>query len=171
MHCAAYTLGGQGGERTGVVPEDQRGRDPTLAEPAATDAAMVYISTDYVFGGDGEAPLEVDSPKRPLSVYGLTKSEGEDAVTGILRKFFLVRTSWVFGVHGKNFIRTMLRLGAEKESVNVVNDQIGSPTYTFDLARLLCDMIETGRYGVHHATNEGSAAGRSSRRPSWRRRA
>jgi dTDP-4-dehydrorhamnose reductase len=156
IHCAAYTAVDKAESEPEICRKINAGATRTLAE-ACRDlgAKMVYISTDYVFGGEGDRPLEVDSPKRPMSEYGLTKSEGEEAVTGNLRKFFLVRTSWVFGVHGKNFIRTMLRLGAEKESVNVVNDQIGSPTYTDDLARLLCDMIETDRYGVYHATNEG----------------
>jgi dTDP-4-dehydrorhamnose reductase len=128
----------------------------TIAEVCrAMDAAMVYISTDYVFGGDGDAPFETDAPRGPKSVYGLTKSQGEDAVTETLEKYFVVRTSWVFGVNGKNFVRTMLRLGSEKERLNVVSDQIGSPTFTDDLARLLCDMVKTDRYGVYHATNEG----------------
>lgn len=156
IHCAAYTQVDKAESEPELCRRINAGATHTLAETCRDlGAVMVYISTDYVFGGDGDEPYEVDSPKRPMSVYGLTKSEGEDAVTGNLKKFFLVRTSWVFGVHGKNFIRTMLRLGAEKESVNVVNDQIGSPTYTDDLARLLCDMIETDRYGVYHATNEG----------------
>ena len=116
---------------------------------------MIYISTDYVFDGQGDIPFEIDGNIKPLSVYGKTKYEGELKVKEILDKYFIVRISWVFGLNGNNFINTMLRLGKEKESLNVVCDQIGSPTYTFDLAPLLCDMAESEKYGVYHATNEG----------------
>jgi dTDP-4-dehydrorhamnose reductase len=116
---------------------------------------MIYISTDYVFNGQGDIPFEVDGSIGPLSVYGKTKYEGELKVQEILDKYFIIRISWVFGVNGDNFIRTMLRLGMEKERLNVVADQIGSPTYTVDLASLLCDMALSEKYGVYHATNEG----------------
>ena len=116
---------------------------------------MMYISTDYVFDGQGERPWEPDDPRDPMNVYGQTKYEGELAVEKHVKKFFLVRIAWVFGVNGKNFIKTMLRLGEERGEVGVVADQIGSPTYTYDLARLLVDMIETEHYGRYHATNEG----------------
>ena len=116
---------------------------------------MMYISTDYVFPGTGEEPYEVDAPHHPLSVYGATKDKGEQAVTSLLERYFIVRISWVFGLNGHNFVRTMLRLGQSKSEINVVGDQIGSPTYTADLAVLLCDMIQTEKYGVYHATNEG----------------
>lgn len=120
------------------------------------NAKLVYISTDYVFDGLGDKFYEVDDPKNGLSVYGKTKSQGEDFVTSILDKYFIVRISWVFGLNGNNFIKTMLKLAnMGKKELNVVCDQIGSPTYTADLAKLLCDMIETEKYGVYHATNEG----------------
>ena len=121
----------------------------------AMDIKMMYISTDYVFNGGGERPWEPDDHREPLNVYGLTKYEGEIAVEQNVQKYFIVRIAWVFGVNGKNFIKTMLRLGKEKGAVSVVDDQIGSPTYTYDLARLLVDMIQTDKYGRYHATNEG----------------
>lgn len=120
------------------------------------DAKFVYISTDYVFKGEGSNFYEVDDKKEGLSVYGKTKSEGEDFVTSLLTKYFIVRISWVFGINGNNFVKTMIKLAkANKKELNVVCDQIGSPTYTYDLAKLLCDMIETNKYGIYHATNEG----------------
>ena len=117
-------------------------------------AKLVYISTDYVFGGTGDEFYETDSKIAPLSVYGKTKYEGE-LEAAKCKKHFIVRISWVFGINGSNFVKTMLRLAETKDEINVVNDQIGSPTYTFDLAKLLCDMIETEKYGTYHATNEG----------------
>lgn len=118
-------------------------------------AKMVYISTDYVFPGKGEAFYEVNDETEPLQVYGQTKLGGELAVKELLEKHFIVRTSWVFGANGSNFIKTMLRLAESRDEVSVVGDQIGSPTYTADLAPLLCDMIITDKYGIYHATNEG----------------
>ena len=126
-----------------------------LAESAEeVGAKIVYISTDYVFNGEGEDYFEVDSPKQPLSVYGMTKYQGELEVKRC-SKYFIVRISWVFGINGKNFVKTMLTLAETKTELNVVADQIGSPTYTYDLSKLLCDMIETEKYGEYHATNEG----------------
>lgn len=120
------------------------------------DAKMIFISTDYVFDGKGEGYFEIDSPKNGLSVYGSTKSAGENFVMGILIKYFIIRISWVFGINGNNFIKTMLRLAdSGKTELNVVCDQIGSPTYTYDLSKLMCDMMETEKYGIYHATNEG----------------
>lgn len=119
------------------------------------DAKMIYISTDYVFDGRGDRFFEVTDCKNGLSVYGKTKSIGEDFVTSILKKYFIVRISWVFGQNGHNFIKTMLKLAETKTELSVVDDQIGSPTYTYDLSKLLCDMMETGKYGIYHATNEG----------------
>ena len=117
---------------------------------------MVYISTDYVFGGQGNIPWEPDCQDfNPLNVYGKSKLAGEQAVSGLLDRFFIVRIAWVFGLHGGNFVKTMLRLGRTNDEIRVVNDQIGTPTYTFDLARLLVDMLETDKYGYYHATNEG----------------
>ena len=118
-------------------------------------AKMVYISTDYVFPGDGEKEYQVDDPTGPSSVYGKTKLGGELAVKELLDRYFVVRISWVFGKNGSNFVRTMLRLAETRNELGVVCDQIGSPTYTADLAPLLCDMIETEKYGTYHATNEG----------------
>ena len=119
-------------------------------------AKMVYISTDYVFDGLGDKPFEIDSPRTGLSVYGKTKSDGEDYVREILKEHFIVRISWVFGINGNNFVKTMLKLAnMGKTELNVVCDQIGSVTYTKDLSRLLVDMIETDKYGTYHATNEG----------------
>ena len=128
-----------------------------LAEAAkAIDAKMVYISTDYVFNGQGERPWEPDDKcYAPLNVYGKSKLDGELAVASILNKYFIVRIAWVFGLNGNNFIKTMINVGKTHKSVRVVNDQIGTPTYTYDLARLLVDMIETDKYGYYHATNEG----------------
>lgn len=120
------------------------------------DAKFMYISTDYVFDGKGETPFEVNSQKKGLSIYGKTKSQGEDFVISNLKKYWIIRISWVFGENGNNFIKTMLRLAKNgKTELNIVSDQIGSPTYTSDLAKLMCDMIETNKYGIYHATNEG----------------
>lgn len=116
---------------------------------------MVYISTDYVFPGTGEKYYEIDDKTGPLGQYGITKLDGEKAVTDTLDKYFIVRISWVFGINGSNFIKTMLKVGRENDEVRVVYDQIGSPTYTADLAVLLCDMLVTEKYGIYHATNEG----------------
>ncbi len=116
---------------------------------------MFYISTDYVFDGEGTVPFEVDSPKNGLSIYGKTKSQGEDFVIGETNKYFIIRISWVFGINGNNYIKTMLKLSKIKDELNIVCDQIGSPTYTYDLANLMADMMETDKFGVYHATNEG----------------
>ena len=117
-----------------------------------------YISTDYVFPGTGEDFYEVDSPTGPQNVYGQTKLEGELAVKSILDKYFIIRISWVFGINGNNFIKTMLKLGKERSEISVVADQVGSPTYTADLAPLLCDIVNTQKYGTYHATNEGTCS-------------
>ena len=117
---------------------------------------MMFISTDYVFDGNGETPWTADNTDyNPLNYYGKTKMEGELAVSSLLKKFFIVRIAWVFGLNGKNFIKTMINVGKTHDEVRVVNDQIGTPTYTFDLARLLVDMIETDKFGYYHVTNEG----------------
>ena len=119
-------------------------------------AKMMYISTDYVFDGKGDKFFEVDEPKKGLSIYGATKAAGEDFVTSILKEYWIIRISWVFGKNGNNFIKTMIKLAeAGKKELSVVDDQIGSPTYTYDLSKLMCDMIETDKYGIYHATNEG----------------
>lgn len=127
-----------------------------IAEAAeAVDCKMIYISTDYVFDGSGEKPWDPNDICDPLNVYGQSKLDGEYVVSGILDKFYIVRTAWAFGKNGQNFIRTMIDIGRTHDQVRVVNDQIGTPTYTLDLARLLVDMAETDKYGIYHATNEG----------------
>ncbi len=156
MHNAAWTAVDKAEEFKDKVFSVNSYGTKNIAEACKkVDAAMVYISTDYVFDGKGTEPFEVDSPKNGLSIYGQSKLLGETFVQQTLGKHFIVRISWAFGVNGNNFVKTMLKLGKTHPELNVVADQIGSPTYTFDLARLLVDMIETDKYGVYHATNEG----------------
>lgn len=156
MHCAAYTNVDKAETEPEVAADVNGGGTLNMVRAAlAMDAALMYISTDYVFSGEGTEPFQVKDPIAPQNVYGLTKAQGEEAVRSLMQKFFIIRTAWVFGLNGRNFVKTMLRLGSEKEELNVVNDQFGSPTYTPDLARLMCDMIRTNHYGVYHATNEG----------------
>lgn len=156
IHCAAYTAVDKAEdepEKCWAVNVDSTA---TIAKACREiDAKMIYISTDYVFSGTGDQFYEVDGDRVPLSVYGKTKLAGEEAVKKWLQKYYVVRTSWVFGINGNNFVKTMLRLGKEGGEVSVVCDQIGSPTYTADLASLLCDMMTTDKYGTYHATNEG----------------
>ena len=159
IHCAAWTAVD--------AAEDEESREKVhainalgtqyIAEAAkAIDAKMVYISTDYVFDGKGERPWQPDDKNyNPINVYGQSKLDGELAVSDTLDRYFIVRIAWVFGLNGKNFIKTMINVGKTHDTIRVVNDQIGTPTYTFDLARLLVDMIETDKYGYYHATNEG----------------
>lgn len=156
IHCAAYTAVDAAEDDVDRCRKinGEGTRNVALACKEA-DVKMMYISTDYVFDGQGTRPWEPDDERAPLNVYGLTKYEGELAVEELLEKYFTVRIAWVFGVAGKNFIKTMLRLGKERGAVSVVDDQVGSPTYTYDLARLLVDMIQTDHYGRYHATNEG----------------
>ena len=156
IHCAAYTAVDAAEDNLELCRRVNAEGTRNIAKVCRDlDISMMYISTDYVFNGTGERPWEPDDHREPLNVYGLTKYEGEIAVEQNLQKYFIVRIAWVFGVNGKNFIKTMLRLGKERGAVSVVNDQIGSPTYTYDLARLLVDMIQTDNYGRYHATNEG----------------
>jgi len=156
IHCAAYTAVDAAEDNVDLCRRINGEGTRNVAQ-ACRDAGvkMMYISTDYVFDGQGTRPWEPDDHRDPLNVYGETKYEGELAVEELLDQYFIVRIAWVFGVAGKNFIKTMLRLGRERGAVSVVNDQVGSPTYTYDLARLLVDMIQTDRYGRYHATNEG----------------
>ncbi len=159
VHCAAWT------NVDAAEAEENRARAEAVnhwgtkyiaAAAKAADAKLLYLSTDYVFSGEGETPWKPDETHdAPLNVYGQTKLAGEIAVRNALDRFFIVRTAWMFGANGRNFVKTMLRLGGTQGSVRVVNDQIGTPTYTKDLARLLSDMIETDRYGCYHATNAG----------------
>lgn len=156
IHCAAYTAVDAAEDNLELCRKVNAEGTRNIAKVCkALDIKMMYISTDYVFNGGGERPWEPDDHREPLNVYGLTKYEGEIGVEQNVSKYFIVRIAWVFGVNGKNFIKTMLRLGKEKGAVSVVDDQIGSPTYTYDLARLLVDMIQTDKYGRYHATNEG----------------
>ncbi|WP_432631063.1 dTDP-4-dehydrorhamnose reductase [Brotaphodocola sp.] len=156
IHCAAYTAVDAAEDNVDLCRKiNGEGTRNVALACQATGAKLMYISTDYVFDGQGTRPWEPDDSRSPLNVYGQTKYEGELAVEELVEKFFTVRIAWVFGVAGKNFIKTMLRLGKERGAVSVVDDQVGSPTYTYDLARLLVDMIQTDRYGRYHATNEG----------------
>lgn len=155
VHCAAYTAV----DRAEDDEENCRrvNVDGTKNIAIACEkigAKMLYVSTDYVYGGAGDAPFEPSDMTDPKNVYGRTKLDGEKAVMKHLKKYFIVRTSWVFGINGSNFVKTMLRLGGERDELNVVCDQVGSPTYTLDLARLICDLIATERYGIYHGTNE-----------------
>ena len=156
IHCAAYTAVDAAEENEELCRRVNAGGTRNIAQVCKDlDIKMIYISTDYVFGGQGERPWEPEDDRDPQSVYGQTKYEGELAVQELLDKYFIVRIAWVFGVNGKNFIKTMLRLSENHDTITVVNDQFGSPTYTYDLARLLVDMVLTEKYGVYHATNEG----------------
>lgn len=159
IHCAAWTAvdAAEEDENKEKVHNINALGTQYIAEAAkSVDAKMLYLSTDYVFDGKGERPWEPDDKcYAPLNVYGQSKLDGELAVSGTLEKYFIVRIAWVFGLNGKNFIKTMINVGKTHDSVRVVNDQIGTPTYTLDLSRLLVDMIETDKYGYYHATNEG----------------
>ena len=159
IHCAAWTAVDMAEDDDKVEAVFKVNRDGTqnIANVCkAFDCKMLYLSTDYVFDGQGTEPWDPDNKNyKPLNVYGQTKLEGELAVANTLDKYFIVRIAWVFGLNGKNFIKTMINVGKTHDSVKVVNDQIGTPTYTFDLARLLVDMTESDKYGYYHATNEG----------------
>ena len=159
IHCAAWTAVDAAEEEENKAKVEAINHLGTMyiAEAAkSVDAKMLYLSTDYVFDGKGERPWQPDDKNyAPLNYYGQTKLEGELAVSSTLDKFFIVRIAWVFGLNGKNFIKTMINVGKTHDTVRVVNDQIGTPTYTLDLARLLVDMVETEKYGYYHATNEG----------------
>lgn len=156
IHCAAYTAVDAAEDNEELCRKVNAEGTQNIANVCkALDIKMIYISTDYVFSGQGERPWEPEDERDPLSVYGQTKYEGELAVQNTLDKYFIVRIAWVFGVNGKNFVKTMLRLAETHKKLTVVNDQYGSPTYTYDLARLLVDMVLTEKYGVYHATNEG----------------
>ena len=159
IHCAAWTAVdmAEDDDKVEKVRAVNAGGTENIALVCKKlDCKMVYISTDYVFDGQGEKPWDPDCKDyKPMNVYGQTKLEGELAVSRNLEKYFIVRIAWVFGVNGKNFIKTMLNVGKTHDTVRVVKDQIGTPTYTYDLARLLIDMVETDKYGYYHATNEG----------------
>lgn len=156
IHCAAWTNVDGAEDKQELVHKINADGTQYIAEAARSiDAKMIYISTDYVFDGQGERPWQPDDKNyAPLNVYGQSKLDGELAVTSILEKWYVVRIAWVFGLNGKNFIKTMINVGKTHPEVRVVADQIGTPTYTYDLARLLVDMIETDKYGYYHATND-----------------
>lgn len=159
IHCAAWTAVdmAEDDDKVALVRAVNAGGTQNIADVCKKlNCKMTYISTDYVFNGQGTEPWQPDCKEyAPLNVYGQTKLEGELAVANTLDKYFIVRIAWVFGLNGKNFIKTMLSVGKKYDTVRVVNDQIGTPTYTLDLARLLVDMVETDKYGYYHATNEG----------------
>ena len=159
VHCAAWTavdLAEDEDKQAKVRAINVGGTESIAKACKKIDAKMVYLSTDYVFDGQGEIPWDPDCKDyKPLNVYGQSKLDGELAVSGTLDKYFIVRIAWVFGKNGNNFIKTMLKVGKNHDKLAVAKDQIGTPTYTFDLARLLVDMVETDKYGYYHATNEG----------------
>ena len=156
IHCAAYTAVDKAEDEPDLCYKVNTSATESIAEICKKiNAKMLYISTDYVFDGAKEGIYEVEDKPNPINIYGKTKLLGEEAVQKTLDRYFIVRISWVFGEHGNNFVKTMLRLGAERKELNVVADQYGSPTYTADLAPLLVEMIKTEKYGIYHATNEG----------------
>ena len=156
IHCAAYTAVDKAEDEEELCRKINAEGSLFIAEACEKiGAKMIYVSTDYVFGGDGEKPYEPEDEKNPQNVYGRTKLEGEKNALENCSRTFIVRTSWVYGINGNNFVKTMRRLAETRDELNVVDDQIGSPTYTRDLAKLLVEMIKTEKYGVYHATNEG----------------
>ena len=156
IHCAAYTAVDKAEDEPELCFRINAEGTENIAKACfENDAEMIYISTDYVLEGNGDKPYETDAERNPLSIYGKSKLAGEIAVTGHLDKFYIVRISWFFGHNGGNFVKTMLKLSEERDELNVVDDQFGSPTYSIDLAGLLCDMILSEKYGIYHATNEG----------------
>ncbi len=158
IHCAAWTAVDKAEDMVDACRKVNVDGTRNIAVVCKElDIPMMYFSTDYVFDGEGKTPWKEYDERHPLNVYGLTKYEGECEVEK-LEKFFIIRIAWVFGKNGNNFIKTMLRLGKERGAVSVVNDQIGSPTYTYDLAKLVMDMIVTDKYGIYHATNEGECS-------------
>lgn len=156
IHCAAWTAVDKAEDEVEVATQVNVNGTRAIAKACKElDAKMIYISTDYVFPGIGEIFYEPEDQTKPLGVYGATKLEGEKTVQELLKKYFIVRISWVFGINGNNFVKTMLRLSETRTELNVVCDQIGSPTYTVDVAKLLCDMAQSEKYGIYHATNDG----------------
>jgi dTDP-4-dehydrorhamnose reductase len=156
LHCAAYTNVDAAEENEDAAYAVNAAGTEYLAKAASQNGAkMLYVSTDYVFDGSANEPYEVDEPTKPLGAYGRTKLAGEQLLQKHLNEFFIVRTAWVFGIHGNNFVKTMLRLGKERGEVGVVHDQVGSPTYTVDLAQFMVELMETDKFGVYHATNSG----------------
>lgn len=156
IHCAAYTAVDAAEDNEALCRRiNARGTENIARVCQEQNISMMYLSTDYVFSGDGGRPWKPDDKRQPLNVYGQTKYEGELAIQEYLDRYFIIRISWVFGLNGGNFIKTMLNLGKTRDVITVVNDQVGSPTYTKDLAVLMVDMIESEKYGIYHASNEG----------------
>ncbi|WP_102348327.1 dTDP-4-dehydrorhamnose reductase [Bacillus sp. Marseille-P3661] len=156
IHCAAYTAVDKAEDDKDTCQHVNVNGTNNLAEAAKEiNAKFMYISTDYVFSGEGQTPFKESDETSPIGHYGRTKLEGEEVVKKLLNKWFIIRISWVFGINGNNFVKTMLRLGETRDELNVVGDQVGSPTYTSDLAKLLIEMIKTDKYGIYHASNEG----------------
>jgi dTDP-4-dehydrorhamnose reductase len=156
LHCAAYTNVDAAEENEDAAYQVNAAGTEYLAKAAKLNGTkMMYISTDYVFDGTAIEPYEVDEPTKPLGAYGRTKLAGEQLLQKHLEEFFIVRTAWVFGIYGNNFVKTMIRLGKERGEVGVVHDQVGSPTYTVDLAQFMVELMETDKYGIYHATNSG----------------
>lgn len=156
IHCAAYTnVDAAETDQEGAYKVNALGTKYLADAAKLVDAKMAYVSTDYVFDGNGTEPYEVDHPTKPLGVYGETKLGGEKLLQETLEKYFIVRTAWVYGINGNNFVKTMLKLGQDRKELGVVYDQVGSPTYTVDLAKFLIELIDSEKYGVYHASNEG----------------
>ena len=156
VHCAAYTNVDKAESQPEICAAVNGMGTVNIVRAALTvGAKVVFISTDYVFPGTGDQPWKINDAYGPRNVYGMSKVQGEDAVRSLMTRYFILRTSWVFGKNGHNFVRTMIRLGKEKKEIRVVDDQIGSPTYTRDLARVICDMLPTEKYGIYHVRNEG----------------
>ena len=156
VHCAAYTNVDKAESQPEICAAvNGMGTVNIVRAALSVGAKVVFISTDYVFPGTGDQPWKVNDDYGPRNVYGMSKVQGEDAVRSLMTRYFILRTSWVFGKNGHNFVRTMIRLGKEKKEIRVVDDQIGSPTYTRDLARVICDMLPTEKYGIYHVRNEG----------------
>lgn len=156
VHCAAYTAVDKAeDEKEKCYAINVKGTKNIAEACKKIDAKMVYISTDYVFDGQGNEPHSEDKPTNPVNYYGYTKEQGEIIIRELLEKFYIIRTSWVYGSNGRNFVKTMLQLAESRSQINVVNDQIGAPTYTKDLAVLICDLLQTTKYGIYHGVNEG----------------
>ena len=156
VHCAAYTNVDKAESQPEICASvNGMGTVNIVRAALSVGAKVVFISTDYVFPGTGDQPWQINDAYGPRNVYGMSKVQGEDAVRSLMTRYFILRTSWVFGKNGHNFVRTMIRLGKEKKEIRVVDDQVGSPTYTKDLARVICDMLPTEKYGIYHVRNEG----------------
>ncbi len=156
VHCAAYTAVDRAEDEKDICYNiNVKGTEYIARACKEINAKMIYISTDYIFAGTGNNAYEVNDSPLPNNTYGLTKYQGEEAVKNIMERYFIIRISWVFGINGNNFINTMMKLGESHKELKVVSDQIGSPTFTYDLSPLICDMLVTDKYGTYHATNEG----------------